>query len=124
LRLFDKRRGQFGGVNPHDHVIMQAGARVKRGNGTILHYSFASDDELRRQSERFATLSAQALFEKGRSTGRAMLLVKTGWAFIHSYLIKAGFLDGRAGLTISRAIAAATYKKYALLRRLRNEQWS
>lgn len=121
LRLFDKRRGQFGGVNPHDHVIMQPGARVMRGRGTILHYSFASTDELRRQSERFAVLSAQAMFAQGKTITRTMLALKTGWAFLHSYLLKAGFLDGRAGFTISRAIAASTRKKYALLRRLSNE---
>jgi hypothetical protein len=58
------------------------------------------------------------MFEQGKTINRMMLLLKTGWAFLHGYLFKAGFLDGKAGFTISRVIAAATYKKYSLLRKL------
>jgi glycosyltransferase involved in cell wall biosynthesis len=119
LRLFDKRKGQFGGTNPHDHVVMHAGTTVQRAKGTILHYSFETPEEFYRQSERFAALAAQAMFEQGKTINRMMLLLKTGWAFVRSYCIKAGFLDGKVGFTISRVIAAATYKKYCQLREMR-----
>jgi hypothetical protein len=29
LRLFDKRYGNCGGLNPHDKIVMQAGIDVK-----------------------------------------------------------------------------------------------
>ncbi|MDR3133659.1 MAG: glycosyltransferase family 2 protein [Prevotellaceae bacterium] len=121
LRLFDKRRGQFGGINPHDRVIMHTGAKVKRAPGAILHYSFATLDEFYCQSGRFAALSAQSMFEQGKTINWGMLLLKTGWAFVRSYFIKAGFLDGKAGFTISRVIASSTYKKYRMLLKWRME---
>lgn len=110
LRLFDKRKGQFGGTNPHDYVIMHAGAKVQRAKGTILHYSFATPEEFHRQSERFAMLAARAMFEKGKTMNRMMSLLKTAWAFLHGYLIKAGFLDGKAGFIISRVAAGLPIK--------------
>jgi hypothetical protein len=72
--------------------------------------------EFSRQSERFAALAARAMFEKGKTITPVMLLLKTGWAFMHSYLIKAGFLDGKAGWIIARVIATSTYSKYRQLR--------
>lgn len=118
LRLFDRRKGRFGGTNPHDNVVMCAGAKVKYVKATILHYSFESLDDFYRQSERLSMLATQAMFEKGKTINRAMLWIKTGWAFFHSYIVKAGILDGNAGFIIARVIAASTYKKYSQLWRL------
>jgi hypothetical protein len=104
-------------MNPHDTVVMCADAKTQRIKATILHYSFDTPVEFSRQSERFAALAALAMFEKGKTVTPVMLLLKTGWAFMHSYLIKAGFLDGKAGWIIARVIAASTYDKYRRLRR-------
>jgi hypothetical protein len=46
-----------------------------------------------------------------------MLWIKTGWAFFHSYVVKAGMLDGKTGFTISRVITVSTYRKYNQLRK-------
>jgi hypothetical protein len=102
----------------HEEIVYSKPTTIVALKGTILHYSFATPDEFYRQSERFATLSAQAMFEKGKTINWVMLLLKTGWAFLHSYFVKAGFLDGKAGFTISWGIATATYKKYAQLRKM------
>ncbi|MDR1405964.1 MAG: glycosyltransferase family 2 protein [Prevotellaceae bacterium] len=121
LRLFDKRKGRFGGINPHENVIMDARAKTKRIKSTILHYSFETLDDFYCQSRRFAALSAQAMFERGITVSPLMRLLKTGWIFLRGYIVKAGFLDGRAGFTISRVIAASTYRKYRQLRRLQQK---
>jgi glycosyltransferase involved in cell wall biosynthesis len=118
LRLFDKRKGQFRGTNPHDNVGLCEGAKVRYVKDTILHYSFETLADFYQQSDRFASLAAQAMFEKGKTINRVMLLLKTVWAFFHGYIVKAGFIDGKAGFIISRVIAATTYKKYSQLRKM------
>jgi glycosyltransferase involved in cell wall biosynthesis len=118
LRLFDKRKGRFGGTNPHDNVIMCTGAKVKYIKDTILHYSFESLDDFYRQSEHLSVFAAKAMYKKGKKINQVALWIKTGWAFFHSYIIKAGFLDGKTGFIISRVIAASTYSKYCQLRKL------
>jgi glycosyltransferase involved in cell wall biosynthesis len=118
LRLFDKQKGRFGGTNPHDGVIMNAAAKIKRMEGTILHYSFDLLTDFYRQSEHLAFLAAQAMYEKKRKINPVTHMAKTGWAFCKSYFLKAGFLDGKDGFIISRVIAATTYSKYNQLRKL------
>ena len=38
--------------------------------------------------------------------------VHAGWSFVRGYLLRAGFLDGRFGLTLARLNAAGTFWKY------------
>ncbi len=118
LRLFNRQKGYIGGINPHDRVIMNEKAQVKRLQGTILHYSFDSLEDVYRQSKRFAELSAKAMYQRGKKTNRIMQFIKAGWAFCKSYIVKLGFLDGYDGMVISRVIALSTYSKYKQLRNL------
>ena len=70
------------------------------------------------QARRFADLAATELVQKGK---RATLLNCVGnpaIKFVRDYLVKFGFLDGRAGAAIGAISAYATYRKYASLRAL------
>ena len=116
IRLWNRRKGKFGGTNPHDYVIMQPQAKVKRLKGTILHYSFATIDDFYKQSKKFAQISAKAMYEKSKKITPVMQILKTIWAFYRSYIFKFGFLDGKYGFLISREIANYTYRKYSQLR--------
>jgi glycosyltransferase involved in cell wall biosynthesis len=118
LRLLDKRRAIFGGLNPHDTIFMSESSRTKRIKAPILHYSFDTIEDFYRQSNKFAKISAQTMYNRGKKISPVMLILKTIWAFCHGYIIKFGFLDGKDGLTISCVIAASTYSKYNQLRKL------
>ena len=53
---------------------------------------------------------------------RAGMLVAIGhgaWTFIRTYVLRAGFLDGREGFMLAFATAEGTYYRYAKLMRLR-----
>jgi glycosyltransferase involved in cell wall biosynthesis len=119
LRLYDCRYASWNNEPVHEEIVCLKPTTIITLKGTILHYSFKTPEEFYRQSEHFATLATQAMFEKGKTISRGMLLLKTGWVFWRSYIIKAGFLDGKAGFTISRMIAASTYQKYCQLRAMR-----
>jgi glycosyltransferase involved in cell wall biosynthesis len=122
IRLYNRQYACWNNTPVHEEIVYSKPTTIIALKGSILHYSFATPEEFYRQSEHFATLAAQAMFEKGKTINWALLFVKTGWAFLHSYLIKAGFLDGNVGFTISRGIAVATYKKYTLLRKFKNSK--
>jgi glycosyltransferase involved in cell wall biosynthesis len=62
VRLFDRRRGRWGGVNPHDHV--QLDGRPGRLAGDLLHYSYR---DLRHQIDTvnsFTSIAAKELLRK------------------------------------------------------------
>lgn len=118
LRLWDSTKGCWGGINPHDKYEMINGAVTGFAAGDILHYSYYTRDDHYRQVEKFTDIASQALFTQGKKISIVMMLIRTIAKFIGMYLYRLGFLDGAAGITISRISAYATYLKYAKLRNL------
>ena len=65
--------------------------------------------------DRYSTASAQSMFERGRSSTLLGALVRAKWAFVRTYVLRLGFLDGRMGLVLALSIAETTYYKYLKL---------
>lgn len=99
VRLFDRRRARWGGVNPHDHV--EVNGTVQPLKGDILHYSYRSMSDHLRQIDLFTSIAAKEAHARGRKPGLLRLLFRPLWKFIRMYILKAGFLDGRAGLIVA-----------------------
>jgi glycosyltransferase involved in cell wall biosynthesis len=121
LRLLNTQKGKWGGQNPHDKIIMQEGARLQQLKGDLCHYTYQSIEEHNKQTDRFSTIAAKALFDKGKTGSYIKLLLNPAWAFLKGYIIKLGFLDGFAGYMIARFTAIQSFLKYAKLIRLHNE---
>jgi glycosyltransferase involved in cell wall biosynthesis len=118
LRMFDKRKGKWGGTNPHDKFEMEPGCTTGKLKGDILHYSYYTIDDHYKQIEYFTTINAKASFEKGKHAPLWKLYLAPVFKFIKDYFIRLGFLDGQAGWQICRLSAWATYVKYKKLRGL------
>jgi glycosyltransferase involved in cell wall biosynthesis len=121
IRLLNNQKGKWGGQNPHDKIVMQENARIKHLTGDLLHYTYEFPEERERQLERFSTIAAQSMFDKGRNSSYFKLLINPAWAFIKGYIIRMGFLDGKAGYKIARSTALESFLKYKKLIRLHNE---
>ena len=119
LRLWDSRKGSWGGTNPHDkYELHDKNSKIIHLKGDILHYSYYSLDDHYKQVEYFTTILAKAQFEIGKKAPFITLIVSPIVKFIKDYFIKQGILDGRIGFRICRISAFATYTKYKKLRRL------
>jgi glycosyltransferase involved in cell wall biosynthesis len=119
LRLWDSRKGQWTGLNPHDKYEMFEGDKnTGHLKGDILHYSYYSVEDHYRQVEYFTSISAKAYFEKGKKAPAFKMFVNPVAKFIDHYLLHLGFLDGKAGFLISKISAYATYLKYKKLKQL------
>jgi glycosyltransferase involved in cell wall biosynthesis len=116
LRLFDRRKGRWKQVLIHESVEMVEGANVGQLKGDILHFSVESVEHHHRMiGERYAPLAARQMFENGRSTS-PLKIVLAGWAaFIRTYFLKAGFLDGFPGFCIAYFAAHHAIMKHLLL---------
>ena len=66
LRLFDKRKGKWGGINPHDKYQLVEGGAPGFLKGDILHYSYYTIEDHYKQIEYFTTINSKASFEKGK----------------------------------------------------------
>jgi len=116
LRLWDSRKGEWGGVNPHDKFIMQKGATIGHINADLLHYSFYTIEQHVRQVNLFSEIAARALFDKRKKVTVAYILISPVAKFFRDFFLKRGFMDGYYGLVICVVSSYAKFLKYAKLR--------
>lgn len=121
LRLFDRRKGRWKPMLIHESVEMVPDAAIGKMDGDILHYSVENAAHHNRMiAERYAPLAARQMFENGKRTSKARI-VFAGWvAFVQTYILKAGFLDGFPGFCIAYFAAHHAYMKHLLLWELQN----
>ena len=116
LRLYRKSRGRWAPRHIHESVKMDSGARVENLQGDILHYSVRDSAQHHRMiGERYAPLAALQMFEEGRRTSRLRIATAAPVGFIRSFILKGGFRDGLAGLTIARFAGHHDFLKHILL---------
>ena len=118
LRLWNQKKGEWGGRNPHDHVNMEPGARIAHLKGDLLHYSYVSLEAHIDQFNRFTTTSAVGLFSEGKKISAIGVLIKGSASFFKGFFLKLGFLDGFYGVALCIINSFATFMKYMKLREL------
>ncbi len=121
LRLWDSRKGEWGGMNPHDHFILEKGCSRNFLKGDILHFSYYSINQHIEQINKFSDIAAKSFFEVGRQASLFNILFHPIWRLFRDYFIKFGFMDGFYGLVISMNSAHETFLKYAKLRKLNRD---
>lgn len=121
-RLFNRNMIRWGGVNPHDKLIIPHHATVDHLFGDLLHFSYNSRWDHLRQIEHFTNVASRALYDKGVKSCQVRLYSAPVAKFIKLYFLKLGFLDGKAGFVISKLSAYATYLKYNKLRKLHRHE--
>ncbi len=122
LRLFDKRFGACGGLNPHDRIIMHKETDVKLLDGDLFHYTYETVDEYGLRNEEVSTVAAQSLYEAGIRRSRWKIIFSPLWAFINGYFLRLGFLEGYEGFIIAVYTSQQCYSKYYKLRQLQREE--
>ena len=116
LRLFKKSRGRWKQRHIHESVTMDAGARVERLQGDLLHYTSQNAAHHHRMiGERYAPLAALQMFEEGRRTSVFGVASAGPAAFVRSLILKGGLRDGFAGFTIASFAAHHAFLKHLML---------
>lgn len=117
VRLFDRRQGRWGGVDPHDRF--EPRGRVGRlVGGHLEHHTWRNLDDFVAKQNRFTTVAAREMLARGRRAGALDLVFRPLFRFLRMYVFKAGFLDGWAGFQLARLEAFGVFLKYAKLREL------
>jgi glycosyltransferase involved in cell wall biosynthesis len=116
LRLFDRRHTRWSEDDVHEHVIGERD--VGRLTGDLLHASAESLDAYLAKQNRYTTLQAEAMHARGERFSFARLVFSPLIRFLRFYLLRAGFLDGTAGLVHIAIGSFASFCKYAKLRAL------
>lgn len=113
VRLFRRGSARFSDDLVHEAVRTQG--PVGHLAGDLLHESIDDFEGVLDKVNRYSTASAQALAARGvrGSVGKA---VRHGiWAFVRTYVLRRGFLDGQMGLALAVSNAQGTYYRYMKL---------
>ena len=121
LRLWDSRKGKWGGTNPHDKFILERRSSKKFLKGNLLHFSYYSIHEHIQQINKFSDIVAISYHKEGRHASLLNIIFNPLWRLFRDYIIKLGFLDGFYGLIICVNSAHETFLKYSKLRRICKE---
>src|SRR5207247_2637529 len=100
IRLWNRNKGKWGGINPHDKVVMEEGSSIGFLRGDLLHYTTSSIEQFKKQQERFAMIAAQEISKHGKKSNHFVATVKAILMFARRYFFQLGFLDGYYGWVI------------------------
>jgi glycosyltransferase involved in cell wall biosynthesis len=112
-RLFKRGAARYGGGIVHDHLIVEG--RLGRLRAHLMHEAFTDLEEVLGKLDSYSTWGAQALRGQGRSAGMATAVAHGLWTFVRTYVVHAGFLDGREGFMLAVSNAEGAYYKYVKL---------
>jgi glycosyltransferase involved in cell wall biosynthesis len=112
-RLFRRGRARFSDDVVHERVIADGATAHLRSD--LLHTTYPDLETMLRKLDRYSSDSAAAMFQRGSRSSFGGALVRGAWAFVRTYVLRLGFLDGRMGLVLAISVAETTYYKYLKL---------
>lgn len=118
-RLFRRQAAQFSEDLVHERVV--ASRPVGQLHSPMLHESFRNFEAVLDKANRYSTAGALSLFSQGKQASLGKALGHGLWAFIRTYFLRCGFLDGRMGLVLAISNAEGTYYRYLKLWLLRRD---
>jgi hypothetical protein len=119
VRLFRKNLGRM--TDKRVHEAVEVNGRVEALGVPLEHYTESSLSKLLVKMDHYTTLGAQEAFEEGKRASVWTAVFLAFFAFLQSYFLKKGFLDGVQGLTLSVAESVSKFFKYAKLSELSRE---
>jgi glycosyltransferase involved in cell wall biosynthesis len=109
-RLFRRGHGRFTDDLVHERVIISG--TLGRLKHNLLHESFRDLAQLLGKMNHYSSAGAEMMTQKGRDASLSQAIFHGLWAFIRSYFLRAGFLDGREGFMLAVSTAEGTYYRY------------
>jgi len=113
VRLFKANKARFTDVAIHEYLKVEG--KVGKVAGLLMHDSYPDIHSLVDRMNRYTTLNAEILREKGKSSNIVKALLRAIWRFIRAYFIRLGFLDGKEGFLVAVITAESAFYRYAKL---------
>lgn len=120
LRLFDRRSARWSDDTVHEKVLYSVTPGTL--DGDLLHESAEDLRTYLEKQNRYTTLAAQQLFERGQSANTLNLLASPLVRFVKFYFFRLGFLDGLPGLAHTIIGCMNSFMKYAKLAELQRSR--
>jgi glycosyltransferase involved in cell wall biosynthesis len=112
-RLFRRGSARFSDDLVHERLVVDG--RIGRLREPLIHAAFENLENVLETMDRYSTIGARMMHDRGKKATMATAILHGFWSFFHTYVVRAGFLDGRAGFMLAVSNAEGTYYKYLKL---------
>lgn len=110
LRLFNRTKGNFNEMEVHEGVEIDGTVAVI--NKPLLHYTYPTVGIQISKLNHYSDLQAKAMIDEGKRYSVLSALFFGLVKFMTMYVLRLGFLDGRAGFILCYNTAVSVYLKY------------
>ena len=110
VRLFRRESAQFSNDLVHEKII--TASVVGRLRSILRHESYRNLETVLDKANLYSTVGSQVLINNGANSSLGRALLHGVWAFVRTYFLRLGFLDGRLGFVLAISIAEGTYYRY------------
>ena len=109
------RRDKSGFTDHFLHAHMTVSGSVGELQSELVHYSYPNIGNVLEKLDRYSTGAARDMQTRGKRSSVGTALVHGFFAFVRSYVLRRGFLDGSHGLMLAVYNAEYAYYKYIKL---------
>ena len=110
LRLFRRGRARFTNDIVHERVVCDG--KIARLSQPLMHVPVVRLEDALSRMDRYSTSGAEMLNASGKRVTFISGIGHGLWTFLRTYILRAGFLDGREGFLLAVANAEGTYYRY------------
>jgi len=115
LRLFRKDAAHFSRDLVHERVIPVTDDAIATLNHKLIHYTYRDFSEVLGKIDSYSSYGAIQGAARGKKGGLRKALLHGFWAFIRTYIVRRGYLDGKMGLILAISNAESSYYRYLKL---------
>lgn len=109
IRLFRRDNHRYEDKMVHEEIERKG--HISKLKSNIHHFTAENTYKYNKKIERYAAYAAKQNMLHNKNVNGYHLYFKPVYKFLHSYIIRGGFLDGRIGLKICRFRAKETWLK-------------
>lgn len=112
-RLFQRGTARFSDDLVHEKLLVDGvtGSLVE----ALRHEPIRDLDDALAKMSAYSTAGARMLHARGKKSSLGGAILHGAWTFIRTYVLRAGFLDGREGFMLAVSNAEGTYYRYLKL---------
>ncbi len=110
VRLFRRGTARFSDDIVHERLL--PAGDVATLSEPLLHYSYANFSDVLSKLQIYSSAGGEALLKTKKSCKFRWALLRGFWAFVRTYIVRGGFLDGKLGFALAFYNAETVFYKY------------
>jgi glycosyltransferase involved in cell wall biosynthesis len=112
-RLFRRGDARFSDDLVHERLVVQG--TTGRLTHPLIHRAFSDLEEVLETANAYSSAGARMLDQQHKKASLMDAVLHGLWSFFHTYIVRAGFLDGKEGFMLAVSNGEGTYYKYLKL---------